>query len=698
MVVLSNGNVAAAGEGSSTGSTYTVATVDWILGTTGAFQYHESVGSKVAKYSTVFSAPLATDSSNDVFWLATQTDTATKVATEDIGKYSPTGAMDWYRAIPGSASGQLVYAADDGGMFVSYIASAKRWFNRVSAAGAVLWSVAPATGLNEVAGQIVPDALDDLSYMTGYNDAYGKRYFGLLSLNAAKGAVLVNGYETPTGDRSNAINYADQDSFGNAYVTGVENRGWYVAKLSPSGAVVWRKTIGQTVATTPAGPGCICYSNGEVAVAGTGGPDPQSLIVASFNAATGTQNWVTTEPSTSSYTVPESIKIDPSGNVDVGLTNYIASYGVMQINGITGQLKWKNVQTADAPMGNIAVDAQGNIFLAGSFWYSQSPSTALTKLSKSGAVAFSKIEYYGKGPFVTAIQCDPSTGDVFLESSDSSTVGSTTVGMVDIGRYDPSGNQIWFSSIPTTGYGYTGLSDARFRSANGLLYVVTQLATSLGSSVDYGVECVNGSTGKVDWQKVFNVPYNQVGSVPTPWVLDQYGDVIFTSPVPSAQRVLDRFQTIKLDAATGATRFQTTYQGAFASTFNYPTAVTVGPDDQPLILGETACPYGPGSNDSFVIKCADAHGPICVNDAYTCLENTSLPSTDPSVFANDRDIAGAVCHLVSGPTHAKAFSLSTSGKITYTPAANFKGTDTFTYDASNAYGTSNVATVTITVK
>ncbi len=42
-------------------------------------------------------------------------------------------------------------------------------------------------------------------------------------------------------------------------------------------------------------------------------------------------------------------------------------------------------------------------------------------------------------------------------------------------------------------------------------------------------------------------------------------------------------------------------------------------------------------------------------------------------------------------------TLTADGSFTYTPNANFNGTDSFTYTASDGTAASNVATVTITV-
>ena len=42
-------------------------------------------------------------------------------------------------------------------------------------------------------------------------------------------------------------------------------------------------------------------------------------------------------------------------------------------------------------------------------------------------------------------------------------------------------------------------------------------------------------------------------------------------------------------------------------------------------------------------------------------------------------------------------TLNANGTFTYTPAANYNGSDTFTYHANDGTGNSNIATVTITV-
>jgi VCBS repeat-containing protein len=67
-------------------------------------------------------------------------------------------------------------------------------------------------------------------------------------------------------------------------------------------------------------------------------------------------------------------------------------------------------------------------------------------------------------------------------------------------------------------------------------------------------------------------------------------------------------------------------------------------------------------------------------------------------LANDAAGGGGTlsAELVSGPSHG-TLTLNADGSFTYTPAAGFTGTDSFTYQASDGILTSNIATVTIAV-
>lgn len=93
------------------------------------------------------------------------------------------------------------------------------------------------------------------------------------------------------------------------------------------------------------------------------------------------------------------------------------------------------------------------------------------------------------------------------------------------------------------------------------------------------------------------------------------------------------------------------------------------------------------------------HPPVASDDSYSVLQNTLLNVTSGSgVLGNDSDPDGdpLTVVLVSPPAHG-TLSLESSGAFSYSPAANFIGPDSFTYQCSDATASSSFATVRITV-
>ena len=91
--------------------------------------------------------------------------------------------------------------------------------------------------------------------------------------------------------------------------------------------------------------------------------------------------------------------------------------------------------------------------------------------------------------------------------------------------------------------------------------------------------------------------------------------------------------------------------------------------------------------------------PKATNDAYTVTEDTPLVvATGAGVLKNDTDANGdpLTATVVGGPTHG-ALTLNPDGSFTYTPAANYSGSDSFTYRARDGRADSNTATVNLSV-
>lgn len=91
--------------------------------------------------------------------------------------------------------------------------------------------------------------------------------------------------------------------------------------------------------------------------------------------------------------------------------------------------------------------------------------------------------------------------------------------------------------------------------------------------------------------------------------------------------------------------------------------------------------------------------PVAVNDAYAVNEDATLTvAAVGGVLSNDTDADGdtLAAGIVTLPTHG-TLALNSDGSFTYTPDADFQGTDTFSYRATDGTANSNVGTVQITV-
>lgn len=91
--------------------------------------------------------------------------------------------------------------------------------------------------------------------------------------------------------------------------------------------------------------------------------------------------------------------------------------------------------------------------------------------------------------------------------------------------------------------------------------------------------------------------------------------------------------------------------------------------------------------------------PVAQTDSYRASQSTTLAVPASGVLANDTDTDGDKLSalLVTSPAHAASFALRTDGSFTYTPAAGYFGTDSFTYNASDGHASSNTATVNLAV-
>ena len=146
-------------------------------------------------------------------------------------------------------------------------------------------------------------------------------------------------------------------------------------------------------------------------------------------------------------------------------------------------------------------------------------------------------------------------------------------------------------------------------------------------------------------------------------------------------------------AVTGVTQGANGAVSFNAGSVTYtPTANFHGSDSFTYTIGDGNGGSATASVSITVSSSNDA--PSVADDAATTAEDTAVTV---SVLGNDTDLDGdslAVTSVTQGANGAVSFN---AGSVTYTPAANFHGSDSFTYTIADGNGGSATASVSITV-
>ena len=104
-------------------------------------------------------------------------------------------------------------------------------------------------------------------------------------------------------------------------------------------------------------------------------------------------------------------------------------------------------------------------------------------------------------------------------------------------------------------------------------------------------------------------------------------------------------------------------------------------------------PAGASASASFTWNISNP-APLAVNDLATTAEDTPVTI---SVLANDVDPDGDPLTVIAATAANGAVTINPDGTLTYTPAANFAGSDTISYTISDGQGGTSTANVTVTV-
>ena len=96
---------------------------------------------------------------------------------------------------------------------------------------------------------------------------------------------------------------------------------------------------------------------------------------------------------------------------------------------------------------------------------------------------------------------------------------------------------------------------------------------------------------------------------------------------------------------------------------------------------------------------AQAAAPVAGDDTYQTPQDMALEVTAPGVLTNDTDadMGDTLTATATSMPGNGNLMFQATGAFTYTPQANFYGTDSFSYEVSDGTTTSNTAMVTLTV-
>jgi VCBS repeat-containing protein len=231
-----------------------------------------------------------------------------------------------------------------------------------------------------------------------------------------------------------------------------------------------------------------------------------------------------------------------------------------------------------------------------------------------------------------------------------------------------------FTYTPTGAF--SGTDSFTYRASDGISNSATAATVNI---------TVNANTPPVAVADAYNTPPNTTLTEPAPGVLandtDAEGSAL-TAVLVTAPPAADG--TLTLNAATGA--FVFTPQAAFTGT----TTFTYHANDGTSNSADVTVTINVGTNNA----------PVAVADTYTTAEDTPLVVPATGVLGNDSDPDGnAITAVLATPPSAAqgTVTLNADGSFTFTPAANFNGTATFTYHARDISMNSADVTVTITV-
>lgn len=161
-----------------------------------------------------------------------------------------------------------------------------------------------------------------------------------------------------------------------------------------------------------------------------------------------------------------------------------------------------------------------------------------------------------------------------------------------------------------------------------------------------------------------------------------------SSAVPVAIANAGGTQTVVINQQTNGGKWNILGTFSMIGGMNYDITVTAQPGPSSTCADAVRFIYVSGMNQP----------PVANDNAYATNEDAPLAVPAPGVLGNDTDPENDPLSAVLEATVSHgSLTLNGNGSFTYTPSADYFGTDSFTYKANDGLLNSNPATVTITV-
>ncbi len=517
------------------------------------------------------------------------------------------------------------------------------------------------------------------------------------------------------------------DSSGNMVVTGRSSNGanndFRTIKYDSTGAMLWNVTYDAGGNEEPAK--VAVDAAGNVYVSGSSDVAPAGLRLIKYNSA-GVQQWVVSDASGAwGYMISGAVP-DESGNVYVA-TSEFGGYRHLIKYDSAGNVVWAKTDTLTGcnRSGDIARDAGGNLYVTGF----SCDTFRTTEYDSNGDAIWDRIYNPGVWDYSFDVTLDGS-GNVYVSgfSTDNTTYRESV-----LLKYDNAGNLLWDRRYDAGQYSYAyGIAADNlgnvYMGVNKILLdwspidihiVKYDSAGTLSQIIVYDSGADDGAGG-IAVDRTGNVIYVAGHSFNGSnfdlhtlkysrgifFVNEDAGPATITVTLSAASSF-----TVTTDYATSdGTATAVSDYTAVSGTLTFAPGLTSQTFSVPILDDEIDEPAetvtltlsGPvhaalGIPAVAVLTIVDDNdAPVAVDDAFTVTEDSQANAL--AVLANDTDpeLNPLAVSAVGAPDQG-GVAISAVTHITYTPAADFYGLETFTYTVSDGQGGYDSAMVAVTV-